>query len=418
MKILFLSTSEQNGGAAIAASRLMQALNKSGHDAKMLVRDKQTNNPNVISIDTSWLKTKINLLRFAWERGVIFVNNRFSKKNLFAISIANTGTDISRHSLVKWADIIHLHWINQGFLSLKNIEKLIQTGKPIVWTMHDMWACTGICHHAYECEHFKKNCGICPFLHTPKANDLSHKIFQKKAFVKKSDIRFVAVSNWLKRMAESSGITKNSVIQVVPNVIDTDIFKPENKIATRASLAWEADKKIILMGAAALNNSIKGFGYLCKALSILTKKSNANDYLLVLFGSIKNNPDFLANLPVPHCHVGSISDPRQLAKLYQAADVTVVSSLYETFGQTISEAMACACPAVSFNNSGQTDIIDHKQNGYLATYKSADDLAKGIEFCLENMERLSRAAREKVLGQYSEKVVAKRYLELYSQLIK
>jgi hypothetical protein len=116
MKILILSTSERTGGAAVAANRLMHALNKSGQEAKMLVRDKQTDDPNVVSINTNWWKKKINFVRFAYERWVIFLNNRFSRKNLFAVSIANTGTDISDHPLVKEADIIHLHWINQGFL--------------------------------------------------------------------------------------------------------------------------------------------------------------------------------------------------------------------------------------------------------------------------------------------------------------
>ncbi len=125
MKIVILNTSERTGGAAIAAHRLMKALSKSGHEVHMLVRDRQTDDPRVVSINTGFFTRKINRLRFIWERLVIFAHNRWSKKNLFAVSIANTGTNISRHPLVKEADIIHLHWINQGFLSLKNIRQLL-----------------------------------------------------------------------------------------------------------------------------------------------------------------------------------------------------------------------------------------------------------------------------------------------------
>jgi glycosyltransferase involved in cell wall biosynthesis len=416
MKIVLLNTSERIGGAAIAANRLMRALGKAGHEVHMLVRDKQTDDERVVSVNTSWLKAKINFLRFAWERFVIFAHNRFSRKNLFSISIANTGTNISRHPLVKSADIIHLHWINQGFLSLKNIRQLTKLGKPIVWTMHDMWAATGICHHAYICERFKEECGSCLSLQVPKVNDLSHKIFQKKSFIRDGGIHFVTVSSWLKQKAASSNITKNSTIQVIPNAIDINLFRLENKTSIRVDLAWPTDKKIILMGAAKLDNPIKGFDYLREALSILIKTSNRSDYLLVLFGSIKDDSDFLTHLPIPHKYIGSVSDARQLAKLYQAADVTVVPSLYETFGQTISESMACGCPAVSFDNSGQTDIIDHKITGYLAKYKNVEDLANGIEYCLENLQNLSVAARKKVENSYSEEVVAGQHVELYNSV--
>lgn len=427
MKILILSTFERNGGAAIAANRLMHALNKAGHEAKMLVRDKQTDDENVVSINTNWLKKKLNFLRFAYERWVIFVHNGFNRKELFTVSIANTGTNISKHPLVQAADVIHLHWINQGFLSLKNIQQLIQTNKPIVWTMHDMWHSTGICHYVansgtmphiaavppidYSCNSYKTECGECPLLKSSIKHDLSHKTWRRKRFFAK-DIRFIAVSTWLQEQAHKSPLLKTANIEVIPNVIDINVFKSSDKFSVRKELSLPIDKKIILMGAAQLNNPLKGFSYLQKALRCLT--STENNYLLVLFGKIKDAPDFFNALPISHIHLGEIADIVQIAKLYQAADVTVVPSLYETFGQTISEAMACGCPAVSFDNSGQTDIIVHKKTGYLAKYKDAEDLAKGILFCLENNAELSANAREKILKTYAEDVVAQQYLNLYN----
>ena len=138
MKVVLLNTSELTGGAAVAANRLMKALRKSGVEASMLVRDRKTDDPHVVSIDDSRMKRRLNFLRFVWERLVILICNLFSRKNLFQVSIANTGTDLSKHPLVQEADVIHLHWINQGFLSLADIRKLINTGKPIVWTLHDL----------------------------------------------------------------------------------------------------------------------------------------------------------------------------------------------------------------------------------------------------------------------------------------
>ncbi len=419
MKVVIVNTSERTGGAAVAANRLMKALRKSGIDASMLVRDKQSDDENVISVNTSWVKRKINFIRFVWERIVIFINNGFDRKNLFAVSIANTGTDISKLPIIKNADIIHIHWINQGFLSLKDIQKLVQTGKPIVWTMHDMWPCTGICHHAHECTSYIEQCGNCYYLNSNSKEDLSHTIWKKKQNVSYKNIQFVAVSNWLQDILKMSSLTNASNSQTIPNLIDINLFNPIDKKIARKELGWKSDTKIILMGAAKLNDPIKGFNYLRESISFLTTYTEEESYLIVLFGEIKDNPNFLSDLPVPYVHLGVLSDVKYIAQLYQAADITVVPSLYETFGQTIIEAMACGCPVVSFNNSGQTDIIDHKKNGYLAEYKSSEDLAKGIHWTLfeADYNLLSKKAREKVADFYSEKIVANKYEEMYKEFI-
>ena len=141
MRVLIINTSERIGGAAIAAHRLMEALKNNGIKAKMLVRDKQTDQISVVQLKKSWWK----VWQFIWEPIVIWKANRFKKHNLFAVDIANTGTNISALPEFNQADVIHLHWINQGMLSLTDIRRIIESGKPIVWTMHDMWPFTGIC---------------------------------------------------------------------------------------------------------------------------------------------------------------------------------------------------------------------------------------------------------------------------------
>lgn len=418
MKLLFLNTSERNGGAAVAANRLMHALQNANVEVKMLVRDKTTNDPSVVSLNDSFVKRKINFIRFVWERLVIFICNHFNRKDLFKVSIANTGTDISKHPLVQEADIIHLHWINQGFLSLEDIRKLTELGKPIVWTMHDMWPCTGICHHAWGCDRFMLSCGQCKFLNSKSDIDLSYRILKEKGFIAKSDIHIVAVSSWLKNLAKKSSLTKNLNTLVIPNVIDTAIFYPTNKKDARLSLSIPTNKRVILMGAARIDDPIKGLDLLQKALDLFTN-GYREDILLILFGGMKGNISSLSSFPVEVLYLGSISDMSKIAQLYTAADVTVCPSFYETFGQTITEAMACGCPVVSFDNSGQTDIIDHKVNGYLAKYKDIEDLALGIQWVLDNVDKqsLSNLCVKKVQENYTEKVVAEKYLSLYNSLL-
>lgn len=418
MNILILNTSELTGGAAVAANRLAKALGKSGVEVSMLVRDRKTGDEWVTALNDSFWASRWNFIRFVWERLIIFICNHFRRKPLFQVSIANTGTDLSDHPLVKAADVIHLHWINQGFLSLADIRKLALIGKPIVWTMHDMWPCTAICHYSFGCERFKKECGECPFLSSSDKKDLSYHVFNKKRFLADSKIQLVAVSTWLRQQAQDSALTNRLPVEVIPNVIDTSLFVPSDKAEARKSLSLPLDKKIILMGAARINDPIKGFEYLVKALSVLKERYGEEDYFLVLFGGIKGDDSFLSEIPIPYVWMGSLSDPSMIAKLYAAADVTVVASLYETFGQTIIEGMACGCPAVSFDNSGQTDIINHLENGYLAKYKDTDDLATGIKWVIDNREslRLDEACIRKVHDCYQESVVAGRYIDLYRSL--
>lgn len=415
MKVLLLNTSELTGGAAVAANRLLHALQKAGVDASMLVRDKRTDDPTVFSINTSFWRQKLNFLRFVWERLVIFLHNKLDRKDLFRVSLADTGTDLSRHALVQEADVIHLHWINHGFLSLDDIRALTRLGKPVVWTLHDMWPCTAICHYSCGCERYTEACGACPFLHSDRLKDLSYRVFRKKRFLASSPIHLVTVSSWLKEIAGRSALTGDLPVTVIPNVLDTGVFHPADREEAREELALPLDKKIILMGAARLDDPIKGFEYLQQALDLLKGRT---DILLLLFGGIKEGEGFLAKLPVAWRWMGLLTDPNRIARLYAAADVTVVPSHYETFGQTLIESMACGCPVVSFDNSGQTDIIDHKVNGYLARYPDPADLARGIEWVWANTAdlHLAEAGIRKVLAEYTEAVVARKYVNLYNRI--
>lgn len=419
MKVLLLNTSDNIGGAAIACYRLMCALNAKGVETKMLVRDKLTDNPNVISINTSRWKKLLNKWRFMWERFIIFLHNGLSKQNLFRISIANTGTDISQHPLVKEADIIHLHWINQGFLSIKDIEKLSLLGKPIIWTMHDMWPCTGICHHSRECNAYFDQCHHCfYFKNNTKERDLSFQIFlQKKQLSTKTNIHYVTCSLWLKRRAEKSLLFTNHTCINIPNPINVNVYQQLDKTAARKKLSLPIDQKLILFGSAKITDERKGIAYMIKACEILHSTTDAKDISLVVFGA---QSDVIKDA-VPFCvyPLNYLSNTEEITNLYNAVDVFVTPSLDENLPNTIMEAMACGTPCVGFNTGGIPEMIDHKINGYVANYMDADDLAQGINWILEeaNHTQLSQNTRKKVVEQYCETVVTKQYKSLYQQLL-
>lgn len=413
MRVLIVNTSENTGGAAVATNRLKDALNANGVQAKMLVRDRLSADPMVETIKKGW-RTEWNRL---WERWCVFWHLRFQRPNLFAVDLANAGMDITKLDAFQQADIIHLSWINQGMLSLNSIRKVLQSGKPIVWSMHDMWQLTGICHYAYTCNRYTESCGKCSFLGSENADDVSHRVFMKKLEVySHAPIHFVAVSNWLADIARSSRLMKGHAVTTIPNVLSLQKFIPCDKATSRTDLGIP-NVKVIAFGAARIDAEIKGLRYLIAALRHLvdTQRVKKDEVCLVLFGGAKSTA-LLDDIPVVYKWLGKVSGEDNLSKIYSAADVVVSSSMYETFGQTLIEALACGCVPVSFNNSGQRDIILHKQNGYLAQYGSAEDLAEGIVWAMNNPISCGEL-RNSVVTRYSESVVAQQYIELYNSIL-
>ena len=415
MKIVIVNTSEATGGAAVAAGRLKRALQKLPDvEVKMLVRDKATDDPDVVSLSTSSVSKRMNFLRFAWERFVIFLCNGLNRKTLFQVSIANTGTDISEHPLVREADVIHLHWINQGFLSLKDILKLTRLGKPIVWTMHDMWPCTGICHHARDCEKFQTGCESCFFL-SSKGKDCSTKVFgEKMSLYENADMTFVGCSKWIADRARKSCLLKGKKVLSIPNPIDLTVYHPMNQDEARKELALPMGKKLLLFGAVNVTDKRKGIDYLIEGL----RKLDAQDVELVVFGQVK---DDIRNLfPVPLHSMGYLTDKNKIVALYNAVDMYVTSSLEDNLPNTIMESMACGTPCVGFETGGIPEMIEHKKTGYLARYKDADDFAEGIRWVLTHPtpQGLSDACIEKVRREYSEALVAEKYTALYKELLR
>ena len=177
MRVLIVNTSEKTGGAAVAANRLMEALNNNGVKAKMLVAKKETDRITVVPLPHG----RLTRLHFLWERLTIFFRLHLQRRHLFEIDIANAGSDITGLPEFKEADVIHLNWINQGMLSLRSIRKILRSGKPVVWTMHDLWPATGICHYARTCSAFRTGCHNCQLLPLGgSANDLSRRVWTRK----------------------------------------------------------------------------------------------------------------------------------------------------------------------------------------------------------------------------------------------
>lgn len=408
MNILIVNTSDMHGGAAIASFRLMNALLREGEHMRMVVRDNQTDHTGVIAAGSKLQ----NSLNFYLERGIIFLRNGCTKQYLFDISIANRGLSITNLPAYREADVVHLHWINQGMLSLDEIGRIIASGRKIVWTMHDMWPFTGICHHAAGCNRYESSCGECPYLRTPSRNDLSHQLFlTKQAVYGRGKITFVACSNWLRELAVKSPLTAGHQVVSIPNPIDTTVYTPMDKREARHRLNLPEDQKIVLFAAVKASDPRKGMDYMVKASRIMAQQHD--DILFLIAG--KDGEELGKRLSLSARSLGYVS-PQDMPGVYTAADLFVTPSLQENLPNTIMEAMACGTPCVGFHTGGIPEMISHGTNGYVAAYRDVDDLANGILKILygNNAARLSSEARRKVMGEYSQEKIAQRYIQLYA----
>ena len=415
MRVLIVNTAERTGGAAIAANRLLHALNHNGVEARMLVRDRKTDASEVVNITPSWrLKAK-----FLWERGVIWLANGLSKKGIFQVDIANTGTDITRMPEFQQADVIHLHWVNQGFLSLGNLERILASGKPVVVTLHDQWYFTGICHYSSDCEKYRTQCQHCPMLKGQRM-DLAQRVFdRKRAMYEGRNLTFVGCSRWMADMARQSRLTQGHTVTNIPNAIDADVFKPMDKAAARQRHHLPADKKLILFGAQRITDERKGFRFLteaCEHIAMHHPTLPKQLGVVVLGGDAQSVKEAL---PLPVYTVNYLSNEKEIAELYNAADLFVTPSLQDNLPNTIVEAMACGTPCVGFNVGGIPEMIHHQQDGYVADYCDSLDFAQGIAWCLNEQRQpaLGTAARATALATYGETAVAQRYQAIYQQAL-
>lgn len=415
MRVLIVNTSERTGGAAVAANRLMSALNNNGVKAMMLVGDKDTDALTVVGLPQLWLHRWHSL----WERFVIFCRLHFSKKHLFEIDLANAGSDITRLREFQEADIIHLHWINQGMLSLSSIRKILRSGKPVVWTMHDIWPATAICHYTRGCQFFKSECRCCNLLPGGGSqNDLSSSVWKQKVWMlNEGIIYFVTCSRWLETEAKASALLKEHKITSIPNPIDTRVYAPHDKQAARRLLALPEDRQLILFVSQRVTDKRKGMAYFVEAVTQLVNShpGTMEKMGIAILGG--HSEEVAELLPLPVYPLGYINDEKRIVAAYNAADVFVLPSLEDNLPNTIMEAMACGVPCVGFKVGGIPEEIDHKRNGYVAEYRRAEDLAAGIHWVLHETDygQLSREAVAKVSHHYSQQSVALRYQEVYQQ---
>ncbi len=408
MIVLHLVAGNLEGGAAKGAYSLHQELLRQGIDSWII-----TNSPlkkeysNVISLSSNVVTRIKNRLMGLLDKYIPYFFYHKHKKMTFSTGLI--GLRFYNNLAFKNADIVHLHWINNGFINIRDLAKI---EKPIVWTMRDMWPMTGGCHHSLDCNKYENVCACCPQLGSKRNNDLSNFIFKRKKRFLSDKIIVVGISQWISKLANKSDIFKNNEIYTINNSIDTELYFPINKIKAKALLNIKTSKKIILIGAQYLNSPYKGLDKFIEALDFLNK----DEIFIATFGNLQLNVFHKSG--IEHKNFGHISDIESLKVLYSAADVFVAPSIVDTFGKTLVESMSCGTPVVCFDATGPQSIVEHKKTGYKAQPFNSKDLADGIKWIMNHgeYELLAKTSREVAKTRFDVKSTASKYIQLYKKI--
>ena len=308
------------------------------------------------------------------------------------------GFDLTKSKEYKKADIIHIHWLSEGFINLRSISKI---KKPVIWTVRDMWPFTGGSHYTMDFEKYEKS-------------TLAKYVRKFKKNCYKRNICFVTPSNWIKKIAQQSEILQNKKIIQIDNNIDLKNFSSLPKDKAREKLKISTKKKIILYGAQNPQSKRKGWDLFIDALRQIDKK----DYFLLIFGKFWSHK-ILEEIGIEYKSMGFINETNLLNEVYSSADLFVASSIHDAWPKTFAEAMYCGTPVVCFDNTSISEIVDHKKSGYVVNDFSSDGLKKGIEWLANEVNKnslINKHAMEKILN-YEPKIIASKYIKIYNQLI-
>lgn len=408
MKVLIISYSDIQGGAARAAFKLHKGLLNVGINSHMLVSKKSSDFKEISQIDEP-----LNEKRAYYDSRAILAYEK-RKDSIFTISL------LDNEYLVNYinnsdANLVHIHWVSNSFLSIPDIQKI---KKPIIWSMHDMYAFTGGCHYDNECNKYITECYSCPILNGYEKNDLSYKIFniKKSVFKNTQNLSFIASSSWIKKCAKNSTLLKNKKVKKIPNPIDTNIYKPLKKEDCKKYFSLNTEKKYILFAEFKLGvEKRKGFIQLLESLNLLNNNTHIE---LILLGDDLNTK--LNDLKIKVNFISAIHNDDELINLYNSADIVVLPSLQENLSNVIMEALSCGTPVVAFDIGGNKDMIEHQRNGYLAKKNDCNDFANGIEWILNysNYNTLEKNCRKKVLKEFAEDNIINKHIKFYKKQIK
>ena len=307
-------------------------------------------------------------------------------------------------------DVIHIHEIHGYFVNWMRIVKYaIKHNVRVVWTFHCDFMITGRCGVSNECTRWKKGCGKCPDLKKyPRSLmlDFSRLMYNQKKnnLIKIKDLCITTPSKWLSDKVSETYL-KHKRIEVVPNGIDTEVFKPRRD----RDLDFPFDitkKRVLLFVAPNPFSEQKGGKY---ALTLAKDLTHYNTYVIIIGDDIKSPlfKDSYAILP-------KIMDQEMLANYYSLAEFTLILSKTETFSLVTAESLACGTPVIGFDSLGPSEIA-LKGMGLFVKYGDYEGLKSNIIESLTKKKRFlsNDLLVTHIIKNYSIQAMVNNYVKLY-----
>lgn len=395
MKTVQMISNQGLGGADKACLRLHEALVEYGVRDLLLCRTAERPAPGVEACPMPGGGS------FLWSR-------RGQGGQPYCLPVHGGRLDL--HPSVQTADVLNLHWVAE-MLSTRQVRRLGSLGKPLVWTLHDMWPMTGGCHYAGDCTGYLGSCRDCPALEPELAPLAAWALAQRMALWEGLPLTIVCPSRWLAEKAKASPVLGRFPVEVIANSVNPAVFAPVPKAKARSILGLPRRARIVAFSAYNLGDARKGLSLLQQALASLPP-AIGKDILLLGLGQLDWEP---VGSAAPLMVMGRVADEARLALLLAAADLSVVPSIEDNLPNTVLESLSCGTPVVGFATGGIPEMLD-AATGILSP-PDAQGLAWAMESALQRdwggPETVSRA----VQGRFSPELQARRYHELYSRLL-
>ena len=415
IRILHLSYCDRNTGAGIAARRIHDCIcdyNDSAIKSYLRINTNGIDNSNIIYTKNLFANF-YNFIKKYLER-IIVKSIKYEDNKFHSISALPSLKHFEINNLD--IDLVHLHWVQHETISIEEIGKI---KFPIVWTLHDFWPFSATEHYqSHELD--KRYIDGYKIKNIFKISEYVDKLcFQRKKLNWKNNIKLIAPSKWMEDCSKNSLLMKDKEIKIIPNPIDIKLFRPINKNKARKSLNLETNKKVILFGSIdGGKDPRKGADLLIEVLKFLNLKKE--DIQIVIFGKKNKYQEIFENAYFKINHLGRINSVKKLTTIYSSADIFIIPSRIESFGQTAAEAQSCGTPVAGFNIGGLKDIITHNKNGILIEPFNTKKMALEIENLLKKEEKIlkfSNASRENALQNWDHKKVAKSHINLYKSIL-
>lgn len=400
MKIVHIVTSDYTG-AGLCAKRICKAQRDLGLDAILLVKEKTSNDNYIIQYPSSflsfvkknWIKVLRKLHLYQMNRELNFAHLMTQYKFWGSLPVSSYRLDKS--SLIRKADIIHLHYIDD-FIDYPSFFRLIN--KKIIWTQHDESINFGISHYTNAYNNLPEKI---------KRLDCYYYKLKQNALTQAKDLMLVSLSEMMYNFNRSHSFTQNMPDTIIHNSVDYNIYKPIDKEKAREFFNISKHCIILLFAAADISDKRKGLRDLVKAAA----KINNPNIKICTIGLNNRKVDDIKGL----IRLGTIKDPQIMSYAYSAADYFIMPSFQEAFAQTPLEAMACGKPVIAYPCSGTKELIN-KNNGIVCKDFTVDSLVDAIIEAM-HINYNSKDIRKFIINNYSPEKIAQQYLSLYIKML-